>query len=100
MPVRRIYAAGGAENERQKARFLEFLINQVRQQTGKAAPVVCLLAQASGENTDKALQWKVRIEAAGGVFSELLTFRPSQPYGLAGKKASNRWLLSCYNDNC
>lgn len=80
MPVRTILASGGAEDEGQKQRFLEAVVARSRRNSGKESPVVCLLAQASGENTGKAQEWQKRIEAAGGSFSNLLTFWSGEPF--------------------
>lgn len=81
MSTRTILASGGAEDEAQKQRFLEIIVERARKSSGKDKPVVCLLAQASGENTDKALEWQRRIEAAGAGFSSLQTFWNGEPFG-------------------
>lgn len=80
MPARRILASGGAETNEQKRDFVRHLVASACTASGKAQPTICLLAQASGENTDKANEWKARIEHAGGKFINLLTFWNGEPF--------------------
>lgn len=76
MTVRRILACGGAETNEQKRSFVRQLVKTC----GKEKPAICLMAQASGENKDKAKEWQACIEHAGGRFLNLLTFWSGEPF--------------------
>lgn len=80
MTTRRILAAGGAETNDQKRAFVRHVVRTVIKASGNLQPVICLLAQASGENTDKAKEWQARIEHAGARFINLLTFHSGEPF--------------------
>jgi len=80
MVIRRILASGGAEDRDQKRAFVRHLVATASRASGRAQPTICLLAQASGENTDKAIEWQARIEHAGARFTNLLTFWSGEPF--------------------
>ncbi len=80
MTTRRILAVGGAETNDQKRAFVRHVVGTAIKASGNLQPVICLLAQASGENTDKAKEWQARIEHAGARFINLLTFHSGEPF--------------------
>lgn len=78
--MRTIIAAGGIETPEQEKRFAAYFSQFLRQRTGKARPVICLMTQAQGEPEELITRNEALYDSFGCDVEVLRTFRLKKPF--------------------